>query len=468
MRPNSFGPTGSQTWNKNSVFDEAGYNTALADWYRANPNAPQPAPVGQGSTVGGRTEGTGPTERVLSELNSQDLVSGSGSPTSSGNSFEDTVANFLSGNSSPTTSAFQSLINAGKEANNQPPSRDQFTRDQWEYRTTLSPEQQALYDANVKSQLGQASVLDTLTGRVQETANTPIDYSGLPPMQGGIADAGTIPNLDTSRSTALAGASDKYAADLAARSQGDNFAQQLADAMYSKQTRYLDPQMARARDELNTSLADQGFNPDTPGYNRAFGTFGETSNQAYGDARDSSVIGGYDQANKQTALQTAISQLLGGQQGQAFQQELGAGEFGRAAQQQQFGQNQAQATFGNQARSQALQELLGMRNQPLNELIGMRSGTQVQTPSNAAQYNVPSMPGVDVMGAYNQQYQGQLGAANANTAQNNQMLSLLGTLGGAALGGPMGAGLGSQLSGLFSGLGSGGGTGLTVPAGFTW
>jgi hypothetical protein len=137
------------------------------------------------------------------------------------------------------------------------PSERDFTTNSWTLNTLLSPEQQALYDANTQSQLGQANLLDSLTGRVADSTSQPIDWSG----------------LDQNPLSA----------------QGAN--DQMSDTLYRMNTRYLDPQMGDSRRALEGRLADQGFVPGTPAYAQAMDQFSQGSERAYADARDRATAG---------------------------------------------------------------------------------------------------------------------------------------------------------------------------------
>lgn len=183
-----------------------------------------------------------------------------------------------------------------------------------------------------------------------------------------------------------------YIKGLAADSLSPQFNQNVGDAVYNSQTRYLDPQIARDKQGLEARLAEQGFVPGTPGYNQAMETFGDTNNRAYGAARDSATLQGYGQANAALARRESIANL-------------------------------------------------------------MRNGSSSST---RPEYQTPSIQGPDIMGAYNNQYQGQLAQYNADVAQNNGVLGAMTGLAGAALLGPMGGAAAKGISGLFSGGGTAG------------
>lgn len=371
MRTNTAGPTGSVTWSKVPTFDEAGYNKALADWQAQNT---QPIWVPAGNNPADSSGGGQVWDPFFGEA-------GGYVPSQPGQG----AGYWKPGTTSGTAQ----------------PSRDAFTTYDWTQTTTLSPEQQALYDTNVGTQ-------QNLSKQVQSALANPIDLSGAPALQTSIG----VNPLDTSRSSGLAQASDLYSRGLADRSLGDVFNTNLADAAYRQQTRYLDPQVEQQRRQLEASLADQGFVPGTPGYEQAMRNFMDTNNRAYGAARDSAISQGYQQGNTQLGLQNAIAQMLAGQQGQAFGQELGAN-------QQNYSQRAGAANFANQAREQYIQNLLLPRQQAINELAAVKGGQQIGMPQATGSSPTPNLGATDTMQALNQQYQGQLGAYNAQVGSSN-------------------------------------------------
>jgi hypothetical protein len=85
---------------------------------------------------------------------------------------------------------------------------------------------------------------------------------------------------------------------------------------------------------------------------------------------------------------------------------------------------------------QAIQQQAALRGMPLNEVAALLTGQQVQVPQLANTPQTQVAP-TDAMGAYNQQYQGQMAAWNAQNQSNNAamggMFGLAGTLGGAGI-----------------------------------
>ena len=272
MRTNTSGPTGSSTWTKTPTFDQAGYDAALAAY---NPGS-------QGTWIPGGTQTINPgdAEQII------------------------TTPGHWEGAVAPSGNA---------------PSRDDFTNYEWTLTNTLSPEQQALYESNVKNQGDRLGVANKATGQLDSLLN------GLGGDLGGVNP-------------------------------------EFSDAVYRMNTRYLDPQMEQQRARLTAELADSGFVPGTPGYDRAMSNFMDTSNRAYSQARDTATTQGFSQQQQTASL---LSNLSGG----------------------------------------------GAYNLPA--FAG--GGTSA----------TPNLGSADIMGALNNQYQGQLGQYGANVSSNNATMSAI-------------------------------------------
>ncbi len=150
---------------------------------------------------------------------------------------------------------------------------------------------------------------------------------------GATPDYGSIPTLKTS------------AGDL------NTLNQQAIDAAYSQQTRMLDPQFQREMQTMEARLAEQGFVPGTPGYERAMSIFGEERTKAYGSARDSSILQGYN---------------------------IGQGDARNKL---------ADAELNNAASRETLAQILAKRNQPFNELASLKGNQQIDYNNQIDRYN---------------------------------------------------------------------------------
>jgi hypothetical protein len=79
----------------------------------------------------------------------------------------------------------------------------------------------------------------------------------------------------------------------------------------------------------------------------------------------------------------------------------------------------------------------------LSTLRGVTGSVDLPQFSNAPAEGVAP---TDIAGLYNNQYQGQIDAYNAQQQSRNALLGGLFSLGGAALGGPIGANIGKRLA----------------------
>jgi hypothetical protein len=131
-------PFGTSKWTQTPQFNEAGYNTALADWQGKN----------QRGTFVPQSDGT----LTGYDANGQALYGGA------------TQAHWDGATSSGTAM----------------PTKEQFTTPSWSQSVEFTPEQQALYDSNNKLQQGFNNTALAGLDNVQKTLSTPVDTSHLP------------------------------------------------------------------------------------------------------------------------------------------------------------------------------------------------------------------------------------------------------------------------------------------------
>jgi hypothetical protein len=168
------------------------------------------------------------------------------------------------------------------------------------------------------------------------------------------------------------------------------------DAAYRMAERRLDPQFARAESGLDARLAAQGLGANSEASRNLREDFSRDKNDAYALARDQ-----------------ALSQGIAG------------------------------GTFGNQSRTQGLQERAYIQNQPLNQLSALLGMGQVGMPTGV-QYTPTSVGQTDVLGANALSLNQQNANYQAKANQQAGLMSGLFSLGSAAMGMP---GLGSMFGG---------------------
>ena len=303
---------------------------------------------------------------------------------------------------------------------------------QWTANTQLSPAEQQLLTSQQTGQQSMANLANGQIGNVANSMSTPLNFNSSPGVQTGGMQSTLTPNninlqsgVNTSGLPQLVGGSDLTGAM--------NTAQQAA---YKQQTAYLDPQYANQQHDLTNQLTQQGIMQNSDAWNRAMDDFGRQKTQAYQNANDNSVAQG-NAAEAQlygqglSSNQNAFSQAMGNANlantasAQQAQQNLASMMAQNSAQNQQFGQSLA-------ARNQYNNELMTLQQNPLNMYNALRTGSQVQAPGFGGTPQTNVAP-TDVMSAYNNAFNGQMGAYNGQIANNNANTSAAASIGSAAL-----------------------------------
>lgn len=166
--------------------------------------------------------------------------------------------------------------------------------------------------------------------------------------------------------------------------------QNAEDSLYKQQTQYLDPQFQQGQAQLQSQLANQGIPQGSQAYNTAMQNFGLQKQQAY---------------------QSAMNQATSG--GAAYQAQLNQTGLANQAQQAQLYTQQYQ--------------------EPLGLYSSLMTGSQPSMPQFNG-LNASSAAPTNVLGAYQNAYQGNLNAYNAQAGANNSATSGLFGLGSSALG----------------------------------
>ena len=173
--------------------------------------------------------------------------------------------------------------------------------------------------------------------------------------------------------------------------------QRFEDSVYASQTRRLDPQFQRLERSQDARLAAQGLGANSEATRNLRSDFARDRADAYGEAANQAIQAG------------------GAEQSRAIQQAIAGG------------------TFGNQARTQGLQERAYVQNQPLQQLQALLGTGQVGMPQGI-QYSPTGVGQTDVLAA-NQMSQNQLNQNyQARVGQQNALMSGLFSLGSAGIG----------------------------------
>ncbi len=357
-------------------------------------------------------------------------------------------------------------------------SQDPNDPDIFTQTTTLDPDQQRLYDANVQGQqqrLNQGNQqFQTYGGRIGQG----IETGGLPGRMYTASPTDQTTGVN-SRSVAANRIQTRNLPQLANQQyqQGVDFSgatalpgnedfggerQRVEDAMYGRGARRLDDQFARREEDMRSQLLNRGLREGTQAYEQGMRDLNESRTDAYGDLRDRAIAsGGQEQARLfaqalQARQQGVGEELQQGQftndaaqmanmyglnrRGQAFgenttqaqfqnqaanqnfQNELARSGFFNDAQQQEFMQRLANAQLSNQQRDAGINEQVTNQQQMLQGLQYLYGNAGAQIPQGFDPGGVGSIAPVDIAGAQQQQYQNAYGsyATRAQQAQQQQ------------------------------------------------
>lgn len=154
--------------------------------------------------------------------------------------------------------------------------------------------------------------------------------------------------------------------------------QQAQDALYDRNTAYLDKDFARFEDRERNRLANQGIVEGSEAYRNAMGDFNQGRETAYRQARNEAIAGAGVESDR------------------------------------------------------TMNQLFALRDQPLREFSAIRGATQVQSPNFQSPGQVGMAP-TDVAGNIWNAYQGNMNAYNSRQASNNALWGGLFGLGAAYL-----------------------------------
>lgn len=171
--------------------------------------------------------------------------------------------------------------------------------------------------------------------------------------------------------------------------------QQGDQAAYAAQTQYLDPQFSQEGTSLQSQLANQGLTPGSQAYTNATTNFNNSKQQAYSNAANQATLTGSQIGSQMLDNQLAVT----GEQGNLLNSEA--------------------TNYGQQA------SLSQLPFSDLSSLAGLVPGNTGTAQSAAQPANIAQ--------AYQNQYQGELNAYDAQTGSANSTKSGLFGLGSAAI-----------------------------------
>lgn len=345
---------------------------------------------------------------------------------------------------------------------------------QWTSKVTLSPQQQALFDAEQERKgvlSGAAS--DKLQGAIDATSQ-PFDTSGMQEVRdfdlSQVHDFGkdltpnadqmmkydpskfdAYGNYDPSKNPAMPdagfGAVQEVQRAMMGRMQPD------LDAQRAKEIQRMKAQGFNETDSAMGTIQDRLNRKDVDAQNQAL--LGATS--AYGDIfrrgmdvrqqsdKEALASGNFDnqrraqQVNEQIAGAGLTNQVLG----KDFDQQQLASAYANTLRGQQINEQSLMRSSDMDNRSREMQEALLQRSLPMQEYQQITGMTQAVAPKFEDFSNVGGAKAADIAGATQAQYADETGKYNAKEQKTadtyRQLLQLAGTAVGGYFGGPMGA-----------------------------
>lgn len=312
-------------------------------------------------------------------------------------------------------------------------TQDPYHPDQYTQTTTLSPEQQRLFDQSQQTQYDQGAAA---AGRLSQVSGQgAFNYDGLPSRVSNVDSTNFQTDINApsvgQTSVDLSGVSqipglDDYSADR----------QRVEDSIYGRAAKRLDQQFGQREDSTRTQLLNQGLTEGSEGWNRAMQQLANDRTDAYGDARDRAIQAGGSEQSRMFSDALAGRQQGVGEQfdlgrfsndatAQQFQNEAARNTLYNQSQNDRFSQALSRANLANQSRDAGAQERLTERQVPLNEFLSLYSGQPTaQTPGSDVPGAATPQAG-DYQGAVSSQYGAQADEYNASQARNAQNVQSL-------------------------------------------
>ena len=331
----------------------------------------------------------------------------------------------------------------GSYAMEAPDRNDFMGQEQWTMNTQLTPEAQKALDSQMAIQQGRSDTALGLMPHAQEAITTPIDYNSMQqyasaPEIANLQNAGNAPNLQTSVDT----------------TNVPTYNSEYVQGVTNQALDYMRPEMQAQREALDAQLAAQGITPGSEAYNNAQRRFDDQQSRDQYNA----VRLGMEQGNAMYRNQLAGNEQQFGQNlsagqfgnaamGQQNSLNLANTQFNNQNEMTSYQQRMLNTEFDNNLRNAQIAEAQMRQQQPLNNMNALVTGQQVSMPQMPQFNTAQRAQAPQYLNAANMGYQADLNAYNAQQASAGNMMGGLFSLGSAALtGGGAAGGFGSLFS----------------------
>jgi hypothetical protein len=309
------------------------------------------------------------------------------------------------------------------------PSTQQYLN-RWAQNTELTPESQRALDAQLgltgdRSELGR-----DLMGRAEKEFGTEMDWSKFQPGGGRINAPGSVEGGPIQKGISTEG--------LTNLDPSGRYNQQANDAIYNQWASRALPEQQRQSEQMRTKLYNMGLKEGDEAYDAEMEKLGQQQGDAMQQAQYQATIGSGAEAQRFLGMDAATRAQMFGERGTQ-------GQFGNAAQAQEFGQGMAGQSqdfqqelaaggYNTQQRQQQIAEEMQKRGFSLNEINALISGQQVGMPSMPGFNTAAASQGPQSLTAAQLTGQSELDRFNAQQAGTQGMMSGLGSLAGGFMG----------------------------------
>jgi hypothetical protein len=206
----------------------------------------------------------------------------------------------------------------------------------------------------------------------------------------------------------------------------DNFSEdrkRIEESMYQR----MNPQLEQDRGRLEQQLADQGLQPGTEAYDRAYDALARQTT----DARLAITAKGGEEQQRLNDMAAQRATFQNSAQRDAFTQAASRAQFSNAAEAQNFARASSLFDAQNRLRDKWLQEQYALRGQPISEISALQSGSQVQQPNFVGGGNA-QVANTDIAGIINANFGQSLENYKQNSSNVNNIIGgAFGALGSA-------------------------------------
>lgn len=325
----------------------------------------------------------------------------------------------------------------------------------WSQTTSLTPEEQAIFNAEQGNRLSLQNMATGAIGRAGDVMSRDFNPQLMDFMtpQGLQQSRMNLPeylrsNVNLPTNT-LMGLQDVNEQTDQFKQQGD----QVRDAIYKQMTQFSGERFGEQEAAERSRLASMGLQEGTQAYRNALQEFNRGKDESYQTSMLNAIIGGGQEQSRLVADQLAArASNIGLRQGQFGQNAqiygMDQGErmnmFNTGSQRYAMDQSERQAQAMNQInlanlaaqqRQQQFGEQAYQRSLPINEIAALLGGGAVNMPTFNQYSQATPFSGPDYLGAAQAGYGAQMGGYNAGQNQKGSLLGAGSTILGGFLGG---------------------------------